>query len=593
MDLPGEKGVLDVTAVVRVQQGNGATQWGIRVANRSKKYALYTTEYPYFREVARAGEGDVLRTGGSMGGRLFKNYAGDRNWEDIGTLPMTRPPVYACMIGMSGLYVAAHDPEYRIKNIICGPRQDFRFETPVENAGRIGMAAEGPGYAVTVAAFAGDWWQAAKIYRKWALKQKWAAKGPIAGRSDYPRAMCDVDMWDVVISERASTVSNEIVRLKRCFPGLKLGIHWYFWHNSKFDTNFPEFFPAKPGVKEVMEFGRREGVVMMPYTNPRLWDDMQASWAFARHDSCIGRDGKPITERYQGRTFGVMCPHSRKWKESTWFFSRQVLDAISASAIYYDQVSCAPALECHNPNHGHPTGGGAWWTDGYRKMLEKVHSEYAAINAPITSERATDAWLDLIDGYLAAGAPPLEEVPFWPAVYSWYTVYFGSGYSLKDEPGVFAAHQIRRFTWGVVSGWFDRWMLGEDGLDVQRELLGRTARVRREAEEFMVYGTLEGEVDFMEKPQIREVRLKDVWRTRHRVAKMPDIYGTVWKNLERTATAVTVGSARDSTTVLRFRVPVKGLRLIESPSTAGARYVECDDVGELTLPAFGLAFLRD
>jgi hypothetical protein len=136
-------------------------------------------------------------------------------------------------------------------------------------------------------------------------------------------------------------------------------------------------------------------------------------------------------------------------------------------------------------------------------------------------------------------------------------------------------------------------MLGEDGLDVQRELLGRTARVRREAEECMVYGTLEGEVDFMEKPQIREVRLKDVWRARHRVAKMPDIYGTVWKNLERTATAVTVGSARDSTTVLRFRVPAKGLRLIESPSTAGARYVECDDVGELTLPAFGLAFLRD
>ena len=264
------------------------------------------------------GKADVLRTGGPLGGRLFRNYAGSPSWEDVGVLPSTRPPVFACMMGNAGLYVGAHDPDGRIKRFICGTRQDFRIETPVENAGVVGRAANGPGFAVTVAAFAGDWWQAAKIYRAWALRQKWAAKGPIARRADYPRAMSDIDVWDIVIADKAAVVSNEIVRLKKVFPGLKLGLHWYCWHNSKFDTNFPEFFPPKPGVSEVMAFGAREGVVMMPYTDPRLWDDRQASWAFARQAACTHPDGREVIERYQGRTFGVMCPHSDTWKESVW-----------------------------------------------------------------------------------------------------------------------------------------------------------------------------------------------------------------------------------------------------------------------------------
>lgn len=593
IDLPGGKGELDVAAEITAPKGDAATRWRLQVANRSKRYGLFTTAYPYLREVARAGEGDVLRTGGSLGGRLFRRYAGDRGWEDVGMLPSTRPPVYACMIGGSGLYVGAHDPDYRIKRLVCGTRQDFRIETPVENAGRPGMAANGPGFAVTVAAFGGDWWQAAKIYRKWALRQKWAAKGPIAGRADYPRAMCDVDMWDVVISEKASVVSNEIVRLKRHFPGLKLGIHWYFWHNSKFDTNFPEFFPAKPGVKEAMEFGKREGVVMMPYTNPRLWDDKQASWEFARHAACTGPDGSETIECYQGRSFGVMCPHGDIWKKCVDRFSRQVLDEAGANAIYYDQVTCAPSVECYNPGHGHPVGGGSWWTKGYREMLEGIHAEFAAINAPITSERMSDAWLDLIDGYLAAGAPPLEEVPFWPAVYSGYTVFFGSGHSLKDDPDAFAAYQIRRFAWGVAAGWFDRWMLGEDGLDVQRELLARTAHVRRRAEDFMIYGTLEGEVPFVDPPQEKTFALKHIWRTNSsRNIRMPELFATHWRNLGGTAHGIAAGNAKSTREVLRLKLPAKGFRLAGGVAQHGATYREADGIGELTLPPRGIAFLR-
>ncbi len=593
LSLPGEPNVVDVEAKVALPPGKAASTWTLRVANRSRQRALFATTYPYFREVAPGGKADVLRTGGPLGGRLFRNYAGSPSWEDVGVLPSTRPPVFACMIGDAGLYVGAHDPEGRIKRFICGTRQDFRIETPVENAGVVGRAADGPGFAVTVAAFAGDWWQAAKLYRTWALRQKWAAKGPIARRRDFPRAMSDIDVWDIVIADKAAVVSNEIVRLKKVFPGLKLGLHWYCWHNSKFDTNFPEFFPPKPGVSEVMAFGAREGVVMMPYTDPRLWDDKQASWAFARQAACTHPDGREVIERYQGRTFGVMCPHSDTWKESTWAFSRQVLDEANANAIYYDQVGCARAVPCYNPRHGHPVGGGKWWTDGYRAMLEPMHKLYSSRNAPITTEHSGDLWLDLIDGYLHAGATQLEEVPFWPAVYAGYAIYFGnSGFNLKNPPDTFDAYQMRRFVWGIVAGHFDRWKLGDPGYDRPRELIARTARLRRAAAEFMIYGTLEGEIPFIEKPTERDFRLEHVWRTTVRTIRMPEVFGTVWKNLDGTATAIVAGNASGETATLRFTLPAVGFKVVNAPGTAKVAYREEDGVGTLEIPPRGLAFLR-
>jgi len=81
----------------------------------------------------------------------------------------------------------------------------------VENAGVPGKAAEGPRYAVTLAAFKGDWWQAARMYREWAVKQKWCAKGRIRERADYPKAMSDIDAW-LLANGDPRTISNIVVR---------------------------------------------------------------------------------------------------------------------------------------------------------------------------------------------------------------------------------------------------------------------------------------------------------------------------------------------------------------------------------------------
>ena len=89
------------------------------------------------------------------------------------------------------MYIAAQDGECREKTMTVAPDGTVWFETLVENAGVPGRASGNTGYTVTAGAFMGDWWTAAHLYRDWALRQRWASKGKIAFRSDFPKKAID------------------------------------------------------------------------------------------------------------------------------------------------------------------------------------------------------------------------------------------------------------------------------------------------------------------------------------------------------------------------------------------------------------------
>jgi hypothetical protein len=39
---------------------------------------------------------------------------------------------------------------------------------------------------------------------------------------------------------------------------------------------------------------------------------------------------------------------------------------------YIDQIAAAGPRNCWDPTHNHTSGGGHYWVDGYRKLLEKA-----------------------------------------------------------------------------------------------------------------------------------------------------------------------------------------------------------------------------
>ena len=591
--LGDEKGVLDVTVTVRLEDADGSSRWRIKVDNRSNKWALAETRFPCLAGVMRPGEGDVLEPARPLGAHLHKSFAGRKDAREI-KFPTTAPPIAAFMKDGKGLYIAVEDPQRSITKFRFGPGLDFSVATPVEEAGVLGKAADGPRFDVVMRPFKGDWWQVARMYRAWAMRQTWAAKGPIAGRADFPQSLKDLDVCTILVETRANAASNKIDRIVRAFPGLKVGIHWYWWQNSEFCGNTPEFFPAKKGVPDVMRAWSKAGVLMMPYTNPRLWDTNQASWTFAKDHACMNRKGGYSTIAYRGYPCAIMCPSSEKWRESVWSWSNRVLGELGANAIYYDQVAVARPFECFDRRHGHPVGGGTWWTEGYRQMLEPMHALYSSRNAPITSELSGDQWLDLIDGYLLCGGPDDDEIPFFPAVYSGYAIYFGSEENMCDPEGTFESWQYRQFTWGILPGWFDRWDLGDRKFARQQGIIARLARIRRATAEFMVYGRLVDEVRFTEKPPVREYRMNYLWRPTEWIDKvhMSDIHGTVWKNNEGTAYAVVVANATSSERQVSFRLPCAGFAPVKTPETDCVGYSETNGLGKFVLPPHGIAFLK-
>lgn len=71
LGLPGEPGVVDVRAEVRLEPGDGASAWRLKVANRSKRFGLWSSDFPLLRGVAEPGSADVLLPRGNWGGTLL------------------------------------------------------------------------------------------------------------------------------------------------------------------------------------------------------------------------------------------------------------------------------------------------------------------------------------------------------------------------------------------------------------------------------------------------------------------------------------------------------------------------------------------
>ena len=599
LSLPdGEDVCMDVRAEVRLAKGSASSEWTISVENRSGKWALMETRCPVLRGVVRNGEADVLMPHKGFGARLHKAY--DTQKGEIGEFgyPGWYPMVAAYMKDGAGLYLAAHDPDASNKSLIFARGAEIAFATPVENAGVVGKAAKGPRYPVKVAAFRGDWWKAAHIYRDWAVKQKWCAKGKLAVRTDYPKRMSEVDLF-LRPNGNPKSVSNMLAHARAALPGLNLGAHWYSWNVQPFDTYYPEFTP-KDTIPETFAWMNSIGIFAMPYTNGRIWDQELASAPQAAPHACTGPNGKPYSETYE-RVFYVMCPTAKKWHDTLLRNFENAVFSWNAGAVYCDQIACSRPRLCCNPEHGHALGGGNWWAEGYRSALEPVRKSLARKGAPITSEGLAECWLDCIDGHLMCTDPLKDDVPFYPAVYSGYTTYFGARMQHFDRPEVVHAYQVRSLIWGVVPGWMHPWMFrGKNKSEKVVDSLLKTGRVRKAAREFLAYGTLEDELRPLNPLKTVEFswerkskRKKAPKKLEEFSSAMPAVVGTVWKNHDGSRRAVVAANVSAEDCTVKFKLPegAKSLSSVPVEGEGKARFAIDGGTVELVLSPREIAVL--
>lgn len=170
-DLWGETNVVDVFVKVTVEPGLGRSRWTLEYENRSKKKVGFLTRFPRLNRVLKDGEGDILTPWANHGARVFRRHSSSDlvHHEALccaGYLGY-RPMVTAFMKEGGGIYMAAEDPEARIKELTYLGHKPF-FSTYLE-VKPVPEGRNGPKYPVAITTFKGDWWQVARIYREWAL----------------------------------------------------------------------------------------------------------------------------------------------------------------------------------------------------------------------------------------------------------------------------------------------------------------------------------------------------------------------------------------------------------------------------------------
>ena len=191
-----------------------------------------------------------------------------------------------------------------------------------------------------------------------------------------------------------------------------VGVHWYGWHQNPFDNDYPHYFPAKDGFGEAVRGLAGQRRYVMPYINGRLWDtrdkgteDFEFS-ALPCPPPPKTKTGKPYIETYGSKEadgspvrLAVMCPATKSGRQTVRQTVLRLMNEYGVDGVYIDQVAAARRCCVWIARHGHPTGGGHWWTDSYNAMLAAIRQEKPA-DRMLTTECNGEPILKSFDGYL-------------------------------------------------------------------------------------------------------------------------------------------------------------------------------------------------
>ena len=196
-----------------------------------------------------------------------------------------------------GIFLSADDPAGFVKRFCAFGGAEGRLGIEVVHLPQGGSTGERryePAYRVGLGAFEGDWFTAAERYRKWALKQPWAAEARLrANTVEAWAAETGLWVWNRGRSEKV--LSPAMVLQKR--TGLPVSVFWHWWHGCPYDIGFPEYLPPREGAeafREGVKLAREAGVNAMVYMNQRLWG-MTTKAGNARAPS--GTRSRGLTER--------------------------------------------------------------------------------------------------------------------------------------------------------------------------------------------------------------------------------------------------------------------------------------------------------
>ena len=434
----------DVICNIELKEDN--TYWTIEILG-SKEYGIWEVTYPFVRGLyCESGDNFYMPWHGDVFITEFDNEKGfeapfSDNPEVYTKHFEWQTPVmvqYTSLTkGKTTLYYSPEDTEVVYKNF------QINYDNPNEFSVYIAYSPENMGQAgydykqknkLNISLIEGDWWSAAKKYRKWGIENNYApfSKGLLEKREDVPqwwKELCVCTQGWV----QADDITEAIIRTKKEFKDIPVLYQVYGLNGYTYDTHYPKFLPFNEKGLENLKKIKEAGLLIIPYTNGRLADKaLNEKVKNAPEKYLVKTDkGENIYEPWAkeaGADNNMACIESEYYNdylnEVTEMFKTFPFDG-----LYMDQVGGCVGTPCFDEGHNHPVGGGDYFTKGYNKLLNDLKKNYKSItgeNLIITTECGGDAIE--FDGWLRCNENGFksENNKVRSVIFSGYNLNYGS-----------------------------------------------------------------------------------------------------------------------------------------------------------------------
>ena len=556
-----EDKVVTIRVTVELPADDGVAQWRISVENRSDYWGLWSVLFPIINGFPSSGEYDIAKQEFARGGVLLKNHSSKITGRYPGaTMSMQ---VMSFHKDLNAVYLATMDSRARVKHFVVEPIKNLVGERyPVVSEGRRhkqfvpepgerlyiihypdDMGIKGSDYPdyypVAFGVYQGGWRKAALRYRPWALKQKWAQKGPLSQRNDVPEKIKNIGIWIRDNWEWKGAQGSPHQMNKPLLDAAKrlqvpVGLQWYRWHQNPFDNNYPHFIPARDKFKQRVEELVAQDIVVMPYINGSSADMNISDFdKFAPH--AVRDEAGGIRHHYYSNRAGrllSMCGKQAFWQDTISSLVDDIFSLYGVNGIYVDQVAGLYHELCFATNHDHPLGGGSYWADGNRELLREIKNiaHKKGRDCVVTSEGASEVFFDVLDGNLLWSQPSEKEIPMMQVVYSGYTLFFGSPCDYKKSDSFFAFAQGQALLHGRQNGWMDLGLF-EPKYSRKVDYLKQCGQYRVAARKFLTYGRLLGAIKpINDVPKFTEDSFGWGMYEKIRTASVPSAEAYLWQS---------------------------------------------------------------
>ncbi len=553
MDVREDKGVVDVEATVTLRAGDPLSYWRIAVRNRGTRYGIERVRFPILNLAPIGKAEDNVLIYPQSRGRLVENPFTQRKIQGYYTceFEMQFQALYNQRSG-SGIYLATQEatPCLTHLQIACTP-SEIAWR-PGHFPPNISFSEEDftVPYDTVAGPFHGDWYDACQIYREWALKQTWCAKGPLSTRKDVPKwykeaplyfytHLTDTALGTYSLDENLPIAAAHFREFLK-WAGVPLPLQMYGWteyhpelttFNCPFDVHrmpgkelrprrwagmptncahvgvYPKI-PALRGFSAECKRLKAEGGMVLPYLPCEMFDQgpSENSPYAAEAKPNVIRDLYGALRTWGGITTWQMCSATPWWRVRMKETGVLMVERENVGGLYLDTMrgSCLP---CYWTPHGHSAAGGSSMTVARHDYVKVIHEAVKAKDpeAIITGENPSENMIDVIDGMLIYTLWPDTKAPLLATVYQDYIKRYGLEISVGAGDAFFI-ECASLFTEGTQIGML-RLRPRTGGLSFQnpehKEMLDFLGRVvgyyKQEAtKKFLAYGQLLRPLEFRE-----------------------------------------------------------------------------------------------